>query len=322
MRTVIERRNPAVAGGPPGGERTSRRGALALLLASRTQPLAGADVTAPLRLAISESLGMDVNANDARAAMVIWMKQLSRDLNLAVEYKPNIFDTAQEILYRVWSGQLDAVALNVVEYRQVANLLDSSQVIAAGGTDGPEQYVVLVKDKSGIQKLGDLRGHRLIVLAAPRMCVATAWLSTVLEEGHDGGPEQFFGSVSTDTKVSGIVLPVFFGKADACLAIKRGFDAVIELNPQVARDLRAVAISPPMVVVFYVFRKGYQGVFRERLVKALSSLRNTASGRQFATLFQFEDAAVKDSGCLMAALAILETASRTRDRQTVGSPTG
>ncbi len=318
----MESGKPAVFGAPPTREVPSRRCALALLLGTGCQQLAAADTVAPLRLALSESLVMDVSAADARAAMLIWMKQLSRELNIVVEYNPRVFDTTQEILNRVQSGQLDAVAVNVVEYRQMANLLDSSQVVAAGGAEGPEQYVVLVKDKTGIQKLGDLRGRRLIMLTAPRMCVATAWLSNLLGEGNSAELERFFSSVSTDTKVSRIVLPVFFGKADACLTTKRGFDTMCELNPQVARDLRALAVSPPMVVTFYVFRKGYQSVFRERLVKALSGLNNTASGRQFATLFQFEDAVVKDAGCLASALAILETAEHLRGRQAAGSRKG
>ena len=62
------------------------------------------------------------------------------------------------------------------------------------------------------------------------------WLSTILEEGHCGSSDQFFGSVTTDTKVSRVVLPVFLGQADACLTSKAGFDTMCELNPQVAKD--------------------------------------------------------------------------------------
>ena len=63
-------------------------------------------------------------------------------------------------------------------------------------------------------------------------------------------------------------------------------------------------------------------MYRERLVKALSGLNNTASGRQLATLFQFEDAVVKDGACLTSALAVLETSERARGRQAAGSRKG
>ena len=263
---ALEDRNPSPVT-ETRGVASSRRRALALMLGAcrclRGAP-AAADDGAPLRLAISENVVGDVNLNDARVATQMWMKRMAQDLDLTVEYNPKIFETTAEILSRARRGTLDAVALNVVEYRQIADFLDSSQVIASAGAEGPERYVILVRQNGAIQKLADLRGARLIMLNAPRMCAATAWLATILDEGHFSQSEQFFGSVTTDPKVSRVVLPVFFGQAEACLAAKRGFDAMCELNPQVAKDLKVLAASAAMVVTFYVFRKNYQGVQREK----------------------------------------------------------
>jgi len=284
--------------------------------------LAAADSGRPFRLAISESLVADVNLNDARAAMLIWIKRITQDLNIAVEVNPKVFDTTQEILNRARSGQLDAVALNVVEYRQIADVLDSNQIIAEGGAPGLEQYLLLAKRTSGIEHVGDLRGHRLCMLKAPKMCVAGAWLSTILDEGHCGPSEQFFGSVTTDTKASRVVLPVFFGQAEACLTSKRGFDTMCELNPQVAKELTVIASSPAMVVTFYIFHRNYHGLTRESFAKVYSDVRISAAGRQLATLFQFEELVVKDSGCLVCALGVLDAAERARSRSGAGSRKG
>src|SRR5450432_3074054 len=153
----------------------SRRHALAAMLGAwpwLAGPLAAADDGAPIRLAISESLVTDVNINDARAAMLIWLKRISQELKLVVEYSPKVFDPTEEILRRARSSQLDAVALNVVEYRQIADVLDPSQIIAEGGAPGLEQYILLAKRSSGIQRLGDVRGRRLCMLKHPKMCVA------------------------------------------------------------------------------------------------------------------------------------------------------
>jgi phosphonate transport system substrate-binding protein len=317
-------RKPAPSSGTRGAA-SSRRHALALMLGAwRWLPraLAAADAGAPIRLAISESLVADVNVNDARAAMAIWLKRMMVDLNLVIEFNPKVFDTTEEILRRARSGQLDAVALNVVEYRQIADVLDPSQIIAEAGAAGPEQYILLAKRNSGIQHLGDLRGRRLYALKAPKMCVADAWLTTILDEGHLGPSERFFGSVTTDTKASRVVLPVFFGQADVCLTSKQGFDTMCELNPQVAKDLIAIASSPAMVVTFYIFHKNYHGVNRERFAKVYSGVRSSVSGRQLATLFQFDDLTVQDGSCLASALSILDAAERARNRRGAGSRTG
>jgi phosphonate transport system substrate-binding protein len=304
---------------------SSRRHALALMLGAwdwLPQALAGAEGGAPIRLAISESLVMDVNVNDARAAIQIWIKRMSQELNLDVELNPRVFDTTEEILRRARGGQFDCVALNVVEYRQIVDVLDPSQIIAEGGAAGLEQYVLLAKRNGGMQGLGDLRGRSLYMLKSPKMCLASAWLSTILNEGHFGKSEQFFGSVITDTKAARVVLPVFFGQTDACLTSKRAFDTMCELNPQVAKDLAVIAISPAMVVTFYIFHKNYHGASRERFTKVYSDLPTSVAGRQLATLFQFENLVVKDIGCLAPALAVLEKAERARNRPGAGSGKG
>jgi phosphonate transport system substrate-binding protein len=303
----------------------SRRQTLALMLGAGPwlrSARAAADTGAPIRLAISDSLVADVNLNDARAAMLIWIKRMTSEMNLAVEINPRVFDTAEEILRRVRSGQLDAVALNVIEYRQIADVLDPGEIIAEADATGLEQYILLARRNSGIQHLSDLRGRRLCMLKAPKMCVAGAWLTAILAEGHFGPSEQFFGAMTADSKASRVVLPVFFGQTDACLTTKRSFDTMCELNPQVGKELTVIASSPVMEVTFYIFHKNDHGVSRERFAKAYADLPNSVAGRQLATLFQFDRLVVKDIACLAPALAVLEAVDRARGRRGAGGRKG
>lgn len=297
---------------------TSRRQALAMMLGvSGWMPGALRAADPPVRLIVSESLVDDVNINDARAAMQIWIKRMAQDMKVVVEFNPKVFDTTEELLRRVRSGQFDCVALNVLEYRQIADMLDSSQIICAG--DVKEQYVLLAKRSSGVRQLGDLRGRKLSVLKASKMCVASAWLSTILDEAHLGQSEQFFSSVTTETKAARVVLPVFFGQTDACLTSKKSFDTMCELNPQVAENLITIATSPGMMVIFYIFRKNYHGMDRGSFARVYSDLPATAAGRQIATLFQFDSLVIKDAAILAPAMAVLEKADHIRGRQGAGS---
>ena len=95
-----------------------------------------------------------------------------------------------------------------------------------------------------------------------------------------------------------------------------------ELNPQVARDLKVLVGSPPLVVDFYIFRKNYQNMYREKVIKAISSLHTSAAGQQLATLFQFRELAVMDGNCLATALRILDAAERARSRRDAGNGRG
>jgi ABC-type phosphate/phosphonate transport system substrate-binding protein len=297
----------------------SRRHAVASLLGMSCLrvPHLDAATTPPIRLAVSETLVSEVNLNDARAAMQIWLQQMERDFDLSIEFPPKIFDTTEEIFRRARTGQFDAVALNVAEYRQISEHLDPSQVIAE--TDGAEQYLLLAKAGGSVKSLPDLKGKRLLALKAPKMCVAAAWLNTVLKEARLGESETFFGSVVAEVKPSRVVLPVFFGQTDACLTSRRGFEVMCELNPQVAKELTVLASSPPMMVTFYTFHKNYHGVSRDRFTKVYAGIPASAAGRQLATLFQFQGLAVRDKSCLAPALAILDAAERIRPRPLGGS---
>jgi phosphonate transport system substrate-binding protein len=147
-----------------------------------------------------------------------------------------------------------------------------------------------------------------------RMCVAPFWLSILFPEAQRGSIEQVFGSMVKESKVSRVVLPVFFGSADACLTYKQGFDTICEMNPQVAKDLTILAVSPELVVSLCAFRRSYRGEYLEKFVKASSTIRSSAAGKQLATLFQYQQMMVTDSTCLAPALEVIEKAERARGR--------
>lgn len=302
----------------------SRRHALVAMLGTWPclRGAMGANAGPLLRLAISESMVVDVNLTDARAAMQMWIKRIQSDLNITIELDAKVFSPTEEIVRLIRSGLLDAAALTVVEYRPIGELFDTGDIFVGVGTSGPDEYLLLVKRNSGFSRLADLRGRRLCILKAPKMCVAPAWLSTIVDDERLGSAEGFFGPMTWDSKVSRVVLPVFFGQADACLTSKRGFGVMCELNPQVAKDLTAIAVSPLVVTCFYAFRKNYHDLNRERFFSVHKTLLSSAAGRQLATLFQFDELTVRDSSCLASSLSILDRAERIRTKSAPGGRKG
>jgi phosphonate transport system substrate-binding protein len=299
---------------------SSRRRALAVLLGGwRLMPeaLAAGDTGPPVRFAISESLvATNVNINDARVATRLWIDRVRLEVNATID--PKMFSTSQEIVDRCRRNELDMIVLNALEYRQIANLLDPSQIVTATSEDGQERYLILAKRNSPIRSLADLKGRRLIVLKNPKMCLGAAWLEGVLDEAHFGPPEQFFGSIATETKCSKVVLPVFFGQADACLTSKAGFATMCELNPQVGKELAVVATSPTVITGFYIFRKDSPDAQKQKIVRAIANLRNGPGGQELAALFQFNGLTVRGPESLATALNILDAADRARARELAG----
>jgi ABC-type phosphate/phosphonate transport system substrate-binding protein len=273
-------------------------------------------------MAISESMVVDVNLSDARAAMQTWIKRLQSDLHVSIEIDAKVFSSTEEIVRLVRRGELDAAALNIVEYRPIAEFFDANEIFVGAGASGPDEYLLLVKRDGAYKRLSDLRGRRLCISKAPKMCAAPAWLETLLDDERLGVADAFFGSITAETKISRVVLPVFFDQADACIASRRGFATMGELNPQVERSLTPIATSATLVTCFYAYRKNYRSAGRETLINVHKSLLSSAAGRQLATLFQFDELTVRDTGCLASSLSILDKADRRRMKARPGGRKG
>jgi hypothetical protein len=155
METGVQNGQETPAGSDYGAASCGRRALTILfggwLLWHRAM---AADAAPPVRLMFSQSIVSGANLNDARVAMQVWIKQMSVDYSLPVELSPKVFDTSEEIVRRARNGQLDAVALNLIEYRRIADMLDFSQVVTDGGQ---VQYLLLAKKASGAH-LSNLRG--------------------------------------------------------------------------------------------------------------------------------------------------------------------
>lgn len=262
-----------------------------------------------MRLALSESLVRDVNATDARAAMSYWIRNLIAGMNIQVKLDDGLFSNASQLEARLKGGEIDAVGVNILEYRRIAPLLDRGQVTVPVFRTRFE-YVLLVRADGPLSTLSALRGRRLLLLDSLAACVAPAWLSTLIGAGEPHDPAQFFSEIVRRSKPSQVILPVFFGQADACLTTQPSFITMGELNPQVVRRLRPLAVSPEIVHSLYAFRKGWNNATRDKVVEAFANMGVTATGRQVMTMFQCDSLATRDAHCLDASLALLAQAER------------
>ena len=82
-----------------------------------------------------------------------------------------------------------------------------------------------------------------------------------------------------------IVLLIFFKKADVCLVGYNAFKTMVELNPQIGKELKILQMSPPLIKGITCIRKSFYKWAKPDVIHVLSSLPETAAGRQVLTLF-------------------------------------
>jgi phosphonate transport system substrate-binding protein len=280
--------------------------------------MAGSDAStrtgaSPLRFAVSENVVVGVNPNDARAAMAVWSEELLKtiDIKMAMAPDQNWVMPSDQLLAAIRAGKVDLFCLTVQEYRQVTPHVDTSRIIT--NDYGGDELLLVVREESGIVNLAGLRGRSLIQLENPATSLAEPWLTVSFWRDGLESPEQVLGHMTRNTKLTQVVLPLFFGQADACVVTRRGLDTMVELNPQLSRKLKVLLASPKMVGTFFACRNDYPDHLKKTILDGLVELKSSPPAKQLSMLFQSPGFAARDADCLRPANSLLDAFERHRE---------
>jgi phosphonate transport system substrate-binding protein len=231
----------------------------------------------------------EVNDDDANAAMKVWAESIVQKGVVRADTKVLIFTNLAHLSNTLCRQVVDGVSVSTTEFVAVRQEVASNHLVfSVIGGDIYEEYVLLVRIGSPIVKAKDLKSHSLNVLRQSRTCLAPMWLDEILLESGEGPANEICGRINEETKLTQAVLPVFFGKVDACLATKKGFATMCELNPQLGHELRLVAVSPKLIPSVFIFRNGYPELQQQHILDELTHAHLTATGQQILTVFQTE----------------------------------
>ncbi len=236
--------------------------------------------------------------------------ELLKDIDLRLAPQQNWVRPSAQLLEGIRSGTVDLFCVTVQEYRQVAQYVDTGRVITSDY--GGDELLVVVREGSGIAGLAGLRGRSLILQDAPNTSIAEPWLAVSLWREGLESPDQLLGRITKNAKLAQVVLPVFFGQADACVVTRRGLAMMFELNPQLARKLKILLVSPAMVSAFFACRRDYPAHLKKPIFDRLLALKSSPTSKQVLTLFQSPDFTALDAECLHSANSVLEIYERRR----------
>jgi ABC-type phosphate/phosphonate transport system substrate-binding protein len=284
--------------------------ASAVAIAAADRPLAEEE---RFRLGFSFAMFAGVNENDARASIKALAETFARERGIPANPEPRLFRGAEEAARVVRAAGVDAVGLTTPEFWAIADAAGCDRFLYSIQDDDPhEQYVLLVHRKRGGSDLAALRGGRLAVLRSPRMSLAEVWLEVELARAGLPSLARHFARAVENTKLSRVVLDVFFQQVEACLVTRRSFATMAELNPQVGRELVAVATSPPVVPALFAFRADFPATLKERTLREFALIHSTVSGKQILLIFQAGRVAELPGSILQGALELLDEYQRVR----------
>jgi phosphonate transport system substrate-binding protein len=240
-----------------------------------------------LRLAISDQTLAGANVSDARAAYRVWLGEVRGALGVVTaEPVPDIFIPSEELIRNVRKGTLDCYGITGLEFVKVADLTDPDSLVLQDYMADGIEYVLLVHNRSSFKKIADLRGAHILSHLHRDMVLLSAWLGTMLAANSLPQAEQFFASHQLIGSLNQVVLPVFFRRMDGACMARRSWETAAELNPQLGRDLRAIAVSPKIVPIVFAFRSNTNASARKALIDSIQHIYSVPAGQQIIALYQ------------------------------------
>jgi len=149
-----------------------------------------------------------------------------------------------------------------------------------------DELILLVRKESGVTRVAQLRGKSLRVEAGQKGSIPIKWLDSVLAAKALPEPQGFFAGISEFSKASQVIMPVFFGQADACLTSRNSFNILSELNPQLGRQMLVLERSPGFATGIIAVRKDIRNPRRDNMVEILQEMQSDPKGKQLLTLFR------------------------------------
>jgi ABC-type phosphate/phosphonate transport system substrate-binding protein len=267
-------------------------------------------------VAISTDTLVGANINDARASCKVWINEMSlASGHITAEAVPEVFIPSEELIRDVRQGTVDCFAATGIEFAKLASLTDPSFVVLQDYLADGMEYVLLVHSSSPFKKISDLKGAQILSHLHRDMVLLPVWLGTMLAAADLPATEHFFGSLSPRNNLNQVVLPVFFRRADGALLARRSWDMAAELNPQLGRDLRPLAVSPKLIPIVIGFRRNTNPESRTLLIASMLHISSAVAGRQIAALYQCSEFVVRPTSAMKGTVEMVEQYERLSAKQ-------
>lgn len=191
-----------------------------------------------------------ISTEDARLSLEMIMRKTMSDPTHPFRVELDFLSDYTNAVENIKRSGYNFIALTGMDYVDLRRNIPLSPMLVLSKVDKPTDSLLLII-RNGEPLDGIVRKPKaVLMLETGRIgAMSRMWLETVLwDQGFEDGIRHF-AEIQYLQKASRIVLPVFFGKADACVIEASAFEIMADLNPQLGRQLKVVKTSDPLVLM-------------------------------------------------------------------------
>jgi ABC-type phosphate/phosphonate transport system substrate-binding protein len=240
-----------------------------------------------LKIGFSSRAFVNAPREDIGVAANILVQKVAR--RTVSQAESHVYETPAEMARDINAKKLDVIALTPEDFLDLSGRALIDPVMLTAGERGHEvEFLLLVRKDSRIRNIRELR-NRSIAMPAKVVQYGNmyfTWVDNLVNrEGfHDMG--KFFSCVREARNPSQALMQVFFRQADACAVSRQVFDLTNELNPQIGRDIMALARIDRLAGGIIAVRRDLPEDLRQKITQAMLTLHEDPEGRQLFVMFQ------------------------------------
>lgn len=241
-----------------------------------------------LRVVFSPDKFSSVNRNDALASFKAWIETVGRRRGISLQVQAYTYDSVAELRQILRGRTADLLIVRGAQFLELGaeRVLMDPLFMPARGEVAQQRYLLLTRRDRHLSLPG-LRGKQVIFLNSMDASLARAWVEELLRKAGLGALDSFCPGAQDVGKASAAILPVYFGKADACVVDATSFKVMQELNPQIGQALEACLTSPAYLETVIGIRHDYSQ-HRADLIDGLARLHDEVAGRQILMVFKVD----------------------------------
>lgn len=195
---------------------------------------------------LMRNLFYDVELNDAKAAIKVWINEIVKTYYNREEYniKAKIYNSVNEVKESMKADSLTMLSMNTYDFLKYGNEIGLKPVLV-GAAEGDiyAQYYILVRNENKIKNIKDLKGTNIGLMSSQNHIASRMWLDILLANNNIADKSKYFKSIISVDKESQLILSVFFGHLDACIVTTGALEVMRELNPQVKEKILPLQTS-------------------------------------------------------------------------------
>ncbi|MCB0742424.1 MAG: PhnD/SsuA/transferrin family substrate-binding protein [Ignavibacteriales bacterium] len=245
--------------------------------------------TQSVEVGFSINLFSQVDIRDATVAIQMWGNEFTGSLGINYTLNTKIYDNNEDIITALKQNKLDLISLLSTDYFEISKKAEVEPcfINTTNGKVG-NSFLLLVRKDKGIKSLADLKNKRINIPVDSYGNIIEMWLETTLNE-KEQKLSTFFSEIKTVEKPSQALLPVFFNQIDACVVTEPSFNTMLELNPQLKKELIIIEKSPEFINGIFCLNKSVNENIKNITLDAAQKLTQSISGRQILSLFKSEE---------------------------------